>query len=105
MKKSAYQKLKDENKQLQQDLYDIVMNPNKSYRNATWFKYKLKFMMQQRFLAGLSNHAKGYSDIQETNGIIPYISKQEITGFEAYYLSQIGGTINPATDSSNSVTQ
>lgn len=52
MKKTSYQKLKDENKQLKQDLYNIVMKPKELIGMETLMKYNLSFAMSNAILSG-----------------------------------------------------
>ena len=49
---SSYQKLKEENKKLNQDIYNIVMKRNEMIGVQTYISYKVKFQFIEQCWSG-----------------------------------------------------
>lgn len=49
---TAYQKLKQENKALRQDIYDLVVNKDKEQGISTYIRYKRSYNVVDAILAG-----------------------------------------------------
>lgn len=56
MKQNSYQKLKAENAQLKEDIYNLIKNENKLDGLAVRFKYETLFGMEDVIMAGRSTN-------------------------------------------------
>lgn len=81
MKKSAYQKLKEQNEGLKRDIYKLVMKPDEMETQALRMAYNLKFSLAEMVHMGLAEHLDSYDKgtILHPTGITYLVNNVEQT--------------------------